>query len=183
MSSTGVFVKNLGDLLRKGFTEHLKYNLHEAETFRDLFSYRDNLATHYIKAERDLYVRKEKLLKLRDPTKWGAGIEDLAQMMSMRDELFKDRELCFDYMLPKETQELEQQKQVVNFYSNQCWDEIRRVSKDNGVLLTEHFKDQALLHCTQISSNAGSWEEFLNYLLTASEKEKENEKKLIGAGE
>jgi hypothetical protein len=44
MSSTGVYVKNLGELMNKGFAEHLKYNLHEADTFRDLFAYRENLA-------------------------------------------------------------------------------------------------------------------------------------------
>lgn len=47
------------------------------------------------------------------------------------------------------------------------------------MLLTEHFKDFALLHCTQLSSNTSSWEEFLNFLLVACEKERENEKKLV----
>jgi len=50
------------------------------------------------------------------------------------------------------------------------------------MLLTEHFKDYTMLHCTQISSNASSWEELLNFLLTACEKERENEKKLIEGG-
>lgn len=120
---------------------------------------------------------------MRDPTKWSASRDDLAEMIRMREDLFKDKELSFDYMLPKETQDIEQKRYELNFFSNQCWDEIRRVSKDNGMLLTEHFKDFALLHCTQLSSNASSWEEFLNFLLSACEKERENEKKLIeGAG-
>ncbi|TNV73396.1 hypothetical protein FGO68_gene7261 [Halteria grandinella] len=182
MSSTGVFVKNLGEVMNKGFAEHLKYNLHEADTFRDLFSHRENLAQQQAKLERALQDKKEKLLKLRDPTKWGASREDLAEMIRMREDLFKDRELAFDYMLPKETQDIEQKRYELNFFSNQCWDEIRRVSKDNGMLLTEHFKDYAMLHCTQISSNASSWEELLNFLLTACEKERENEKKLIEGG-
>ncbi len=49
-------------------------------------------------------------MKLRDPTKWGAGKEELAEMMRMKDELFKDRDLCIDYMLPKETQEQEMKR-------------------------------------------------------------------------
>lgn len=89
--------------MNKGFAEHLKYNLHEADTFRDLFGHRENLAQQQAKFERALQDKKEKLLKLRDPTKWGASREDLAEMMRMKEDLFKDRELAFDYMLPKET--------------------------------------------------------------------------------
>lgn len=44
MSSTGVYIQNLGHIMNKGFAEHLKYNLHEADSFRDLFSHRDALA-------------------------------------------------------------------------------------------------------------------------------------------
>ncbi len=65
MSSTGVFIKSLGEIMSRGFADHLKYNLHEAETFRDLFSNRDNLAQTYVKSERALYEKKEKLFKLR----------------------------------------------------------------------------------------------------------------------
>lgn len=41
MTSTGVYIKQLGDMMHKSFAEHLKYNLHEGESFRDLFSTRD----------------------------------------------------------------------------------------------------------------------------------------------
>lgn len=73
-------------------------------------------------------------------------------MIRLREELLKDREAAFDYMMPKETQELDFKKQELCFYTNQCWDEIRRVSKDNGTLFTEHFKDMGQIHCSQISS-------------------------------
>lgn len=53
-------------------------------------------------------------------------------MLRLKDELLKDRESAYEYMLPKESMILDAQKQELCFYSNQCWDEIRRVSKDNG---------------------------------------------------
>jgi len=39
-------------------------------------------------------------------------------MMRMKEDLFKDRELAFDYMLPKETQDIEQKRYELNFFSN-----------------------------------------------------------------
>lgn len=151
MTSSGVYVKSLGDGFKKSFTDHLKYNLHEADTFKDLFAYRDGLFQSYIRQEKALLEKKKALFRLRDPTKWG-GFKDQPEMLRLKDELLKDRDCAFDYMLPKETVELETKRQELCFYSNQCWDEIRRVSKDNGLLLTEHFKDMGLLHCSQISS-------------------------------
>jgi hypothetical protein len=42
-------------------------------------------------------------------------------------------------MLQNESKELEVSKEELAFYSNQCLDETRRVGKDNGKLLIEHF--------------------------------------------
>lgn len=54
---------------------------------------------------------------MRDVTKWG-GFKDQAEMVRLRDELLKDREAAFDYMLPKESAELEAKRQEVCFFSN-----------------------------------------------------------------
>ena len=39
-----------------------------------------------------------------------------------------------------------------------------------------------MLHCTQIQSNASSWEEFLNFLLNACVSQKESEVKIVEEG-
>jgi len=54
MTSTGVYIKQLGDMFKTSFSQHLKYNLHEAGSFRDLFSHRDQVYQAYIKADRAL---------------------------------------------------------------------------------------------------------------------------------
>ena len=131
MSSTGVYVKNLGEMMKRNFADHMKYNMQEGDSFRDLFQTRDLLFQAYQKVDKALLEKKEKLFKLRDTTKWG-GFRDQAEMLRLKDELLKDRDSAYDYMLPKESQELDAKRQELCFYSNQCWDEIRRVSKDNG---------------------------------------------------
>jgi hypothetical protein len=42
-------------------------------------------------------------------------------------------------MLTEETQSLEYQREEMSFYTNQCLDEVRRVGKDNGNLLSDHY--------------------------------------------
>ncbi len=43
MTSTGVYIKNLGDMFNVSFTKHLKYNLNEADSFKDLFTMREQI--------------------------------------------------------------------------------------------------------------------------------------------
>lgn len=45
ITSSGVYVKNLGDVIRKGLADYLKYNMDEADSFRDLFNQRDQMYT------------------------------------------------------------------------------------------------------------------------------------------
>ena len=54
-------------------------------------------------------------------------------------------------MLQKETKELERAKEELAFYSNQCLDETRRVGKDNGKLLIEHFIQMSQTQCSYIN--------------------------------
>jgi hypothetical protein len=54
-------------------------------------------------------------------------------------------------MLPKESVDLEVKREELGFYTNQCWDEMRRVNKDNGRLLRDHFKNMASKECKLIN--------------------------------
>jgi len=80
----------------------LKYNLQESESYREIFGRRDLAYQQYLKFEKALAEKKDRLFKLRDPTKWG-GFKDQSEMIRLREELLKDREAAFDYMMPKET--------------------------------------------------------------------------------
>lgn len=44
-------------------------------------------------------------------------------------------------MLSSDTQKLQEMGEELSFYTNQCLDEVHRVSKDNGVALIDHFMD------------------------------------------
>jgi len=134
-------------MFKSSFASHLKYNLDEAGSFRDVFSHRDQVYQNYIRSDKALSDKKERLFKLKDTTKWGGFANDV-QQVRFKQELLINKEAAFDFMLPQETADLDFKKQELCFFTNQCWDEIRRVSNDNGGLLFEHFKDMAMLHCS-----------------------------------
>ncbi len=63
--------------------------MQEAEAFKDLFVHRENLFQSYIKADKSLQEKKEKLFKAKDLSKWG-GFKDQAELLRLRDELLRD---------------------------------------------------------------------------------------------
>lgn len=84
--------------------------------------------------------KKEKLFRGKDLNKWGyLGEGGTKELDKLHEKLLSCKEAAFTYMLQKETKELELQKEELSFYSNQCLEETRRVGKDNGKILVDHF--------------------------------------------
>jgi hypothetical protein len=137
-TGTGNHIANLGDLFKVYLGSHLKYHMSEHESFRELQTLREQVKQNFIKKERHLIERKEKLFKSQDISRWGfEGSQD--DLIRRKDELLEDKEKAFRFMLSKESQELEHFREELFFYSNQSLSEVRRVGTDNGLLLTDHF--------------------------------------------
>jgi hypothetical protein len=105
--------------------------------------------------------KKEKLWRAKDPYKWG-GFKDNLELQKLKDELLNgSKELAFNYMLPKESRELDIKREELSFFTNQCWDETRRVAYDNGRLLRDHFREMSQIQCSYINKNHVMWADFL----------------------
>ena len=93
---------------------------------------------NFIKKERSLIERKEKLFKQQDISRWAFdGAQD--ELIRRQQEVLADKEKAFRFMLSKDSQNLEFLREELFFYTNQCLAEVRRVGNDNGNLLTDHF--------------------------------------------
>lgn len=64
----------------------MKYHLDESESFRELYMFRELSKNVYLKQEKYLLERKDKLFRNKDLTKWG-GFNDLQQMELLKNEL------------------------------------------------------------------------------------------------
>jgi hypothetical protein len=75
----------------------------QADTFRELFKEREGTKTTFIKAEKSLNEKKEKLWKAKekDIHKWGA--EDSLKLERIKSKLLADKVMSFKFMMAKET--------------------------------------------------------------------------------
>lgn len=74
--------------------------------------------------------------------------------------MLSEKQTAFLYILPKETKELELRKEEFSFLTNQCWEEVKRVGRDNGKLIREHFKEMSTKQCEYINENHVHWADF-----------------------
>lgn len=102
-TGTGNHIANLGDLFKVYLGSHLKYHMSEHESFRELQNLREQVKQNFIKKERHLIERKEKLYKSQDISRWGfeGGSQD--DLIRRKDELLEDKEKAFRFMLTKES--------------------------------------------------------------------------------
>jgi hypothetical protein len=85
----------------------MRMHFEEPEAFRELCTLRNAIHNQFIKMEKTLIDKKEKLFRGGDPSKWGSGnfscFKDEKEMHDLKDKLMTEKQLAFTYMLPKET--------------------------------------------------------------------------------
>ena len=65
------------------------------------------------------------------------------EIQKLKDELLQDKEKAFTYMMPKESLDLDNRREELSYYTNQCWEETRRIGYDNGRLMRDHFREMS----------------------------------------
>jgi len=94
ITGSGNFIAQQGELIEKYLGEHMKYHLDEHDSFREIFNLREKYKQDYVKVERSLIERKEKLFKSKDIYKWG-GFVDNIELLKLKDELLQDKDKAF----------------------------------------------------------------------------------------
>jgi hypothetical protein len=89
----------------------------EGETLKELYTVREQVKYQYLRKERALYEKKDKIFKLRDISKWGFS-GSMEELEGRADELLKNKEKAFKFMLTEETKSLNEQREELSFYTN-----------------------------------------------------------------
>ena len=168
----------------------MRYHFEEADTLKEMFQLREAVRTQFIRVEKTLIDKKEKLFKTTDISKWGGGascFKDDKEMSDLKDKLMNDKALAFTYMLPKDTAEYEMKKEELYFLTNQCLGEVQRVSNDNGKIVRTHIRDMSQNMCNYINTvsifkriivllqNHVMWADFLSHFAELCAKDLELE--------
>lgn len=82
------------------------------------------LFTSFSKKERSLVFKKEKLFSAKNPSKWGYTQGSHEELAGRSDELFKNKAKAFKFMLSEETAQLNESREELSFYTNQCSTEV-----------------------------------------------------------
>jgi hypothetical protein len=98
ITGTGNFIAQQGELFKTFLGSHMKYHLLEHESFREILKGREEQKTTFIKHEKSLLDKKERLFKNRDFPKWGynGAITDLDKLS---EKFSSNKEGAFTYML------------------------------------------------------------------------------------
>lgn len=71
ITGTGTFLKNQAELIKIYCGSNLKQYMAEHDSMRELFKEREVVRGAYVRKEQDLIYKKEKLFKIKNPSKWG----------------------------------------------------------------------------------------------------------------
>jgi hypothetical protein len=78
------------------------------------------------------------MLFKKDPREWQSEIQ-IKELVGRSHQLLHDKILAFPYICTTETKKLQENKERLNFFTNQITEEVMRVGNDNGDPMIEHF--------------------------------------------
>ena len=87
----------------------------------------------------------------------------MIELIGRKHDLLQDKRLAHHFMLTQETKKLHENKERVNFFTNQVMSELRRVGEDNGDALIEHFMSKATVQVEYINQQKDMWGDFLEF--------------------
>lgn len=134
-----------------------------------MLAYREQIKSNFKKKEKSLLEKKEKLFVQKDISKWGCSKEMMDELKFRKDQILQDKDRAFTFMMAEETGIVLSLQQELNYITNQCLDEARRVGKDNGDLLIDHFLTMSQIKCAYYTMHHGQWADFAGRLQESQE--------------
>ena len=108
--------------------EYFRFMKNEFHSLNNLANKVENYKDKYYKSLDKLKEDKEKLFKEQDINSWGLDENDLKH----KNIFFKNKELAFSKMMPEETKNVLNMKNVYGAYLNSLIDEYERIRLING---------------------------------------------------
>jgi adenine-specific DNA methylase len=131
-------LQNTGEMIKIYWKQAMRYYSQEHQPLSDLLEFRESQLKRFKEEEKALNEKKEQLWKTKNVNKW-KFTGDKIELIGREKELLRDKNIAFAYILTEDSDKLQKQKEILNFYTNQLLAEMRRVGRDNGISLMDHF--------------------------------------------
>ena len=132
------------NIININIREYFRYMKNEFHMLSDLAAKVENYKDKYYKAFEKLNEDKEKLFKEQDVTSWGLNENDLKH----KDVFLKNKELAFSRMMPEESNNVLDTRNIYGAYLNSLIDEYERIrllngkkNKENTIKILRLFND------------------------------------------
>ena len=116
------------NVMNTNIREYFRFMKNQFHVLNELASKVENYKEKYNKAMEKLKKDKEKLFKEQDINSWGLNENDLKH----KDVFLKNKELAFNRMMPEESKNVLNIKNVYGVYLNSLIDEYERIRLSNG---------------------------------------------------
>ena len=116
------------NVMNTNIREYFRFMKNQFHVLNELASKVENYKEKYNKAMEKLKKDKEKLFKEQDINSWGLNENDLKH----KDVFLKNKELAFNRMMPEESKNVLNIKNVYGVYLNSLIDEYERIRLLNG---------------------------------------------------
>ena len=116
------------NIMNTNIREYFRFMKNQFHVLNELASKVENYKEKYNKAMEKLKEDKEKLFKEQDINSWGLNENDLKH----KDIFLKNKELAFNRMMPEESKNVLNIKNVYGVYLNSLIDEYERIRLLNG---------------------------------------------------
>ncbi|KAM3146914.1 hypothetical protein pb186bvf_001068 [Paramecium bursaria] len=153
-------------VIQDDFINFFKYHDIEANQMKEYVKLREQSQQEYLKYDQRLTLKKEKLFTFQEINKWELD-KNILDDLRNTDQL-KNKKLCMQVMLPKETQQLNDLRDTFAFYNVSIYSEIQRILMQSVKGFSDHFirlannQSESLtkmhVHWAEISTNLNSLE-------------------------
>lgn len=116
------------NIMNTNIREYFRFMKNQFHVLNELASKVENYKEKYNKAMEKLKEDKEKLFKEQDINSWGLNENDLKH----KDIFLKNKELAFNRIMPEESKNVLNIKNVYGVYLNSLIDEYERIRLSNG---------------------------------------------------
>ena len=116
------------EMINNNIREYFRFIKNEFHSMKDLATKVDTYKDNYYKAFEKLNNNKENLYKQQDVSLWGLDEND----MKHKVVFLKNKELAFSKMLPEESKNVSENKNIYGAFLNSIIDEYERIRLLNG---------------------------------------------------
>ena len=138
------------------FKQYFKYLHREYQSVQELYTNFEVVKTEYMKEKGKLNKKKEELFKKQEVKKWLLPPEDTNIDLG-------NKTLCFEKMLPQETNHVDQMKKFCCFYGNFFESEFNRIKGQIEVLNTKMLDEVFKKHWNISKEIVQVWESLSKY--------------------